>query len=83
MYLRANDDASAAWMYVSLGLRKAQDVGAHRKKVYRDQINTDDELWKRAFWHLVIFDRMGSISLGRPPCLGEQEYVHVVIVAMS
>ncbi|KAF9049793.1 fungal-specific transcription factor domain-containing protein [Panaeolus papilionaceus] len=74
MYLRANDDASAAWMYVSLGLRKAQDVGAHRKKVYRDQINTDDELWKRAFWHLVIFDRMGSISLGRPPCLGEEDF---------
>ncbi|PPQ63989.1 hypothetical protein CVT24_009418 [Panaeolus cyanescens] len=74
LYLRGAGDISSAWIYVSLGLRKAQDVGAHRKKVYRDQINTDDELWKRAFWHLVVFDRMSGIHLGRPPSVGEEDF---------
>jgi hypothetical protein len=64
---------SAGWIFVSLGLRKAQDVGAHRKKLYHSKPSVNDELWKRAFWCLVAYDRMGSAILGRPCALGEEE----------
>jgi len=53
-------------------MRKAMDVGAHRKKVYcsepRSTIN-----WKRAFWHLVVFDQIGGASLGKPCGITEEE----------
>jgi hypothetical protein len=36
-------------------------------------LTVQEELWKRAFWLLVAFDRVGSVSLGRPCCIGEEE----------
>lgn len=66
---------SAAWLTVSLGLRKAQDVGAHRKKIYRGSPNPDDELWKRAFWILVVFDRLCGAHLGRASGIADEEWV--------
>jgi hypothetical protein len=33
----------------------------------------EDELWRRAFWLLVAFDRVGSVALGRPCCINEEE----------
>jgi len=35
---------------VGIGIRLAQDVGAHRRKVHTHKYTTEDELWKRAFW---------------------------------
>jgi hypothetical protein len=34
---------------VGVGVRMAQDVGAHRRKMYTS-MTVGDELWKRAFW---------------------------------
>lgn len=73
MYLRGTVNNPVGWTFVSIGIRKAQDVGAHRKKVYSRTPTVDDELWKRAFWCLVAFDRIGSASLGRPCVIGEEE----------
>lgn len=73
MYLRGSSAFPTAWIVISAGMRKAMDVGAHRKKVYRTEPNIDDELWKRAFWHLVVFDRIGGASLGRPCGVTEEE----------
>lgn len=44
---------------IGLGLRLAQDVGAHRKKMYSSTPCVKDELWKRAFWYVsqAIFGR--------------------------
>lgn len=75
MYLRGTGSFPAAWLVVSVGIRKAQDVGAHRKKVYRGHPTVDEELWKRAFWHLVVFDRVGGSTLGRGCGVVEEEYV--------
>ena len=75
MYLRGTNAFPVAWVFVSVGIRKAQDVGAHRKKVYRADPNVDDELWKRAFWHLVVFDRIGAMILGRACGIAEEEFV--------
>ncbi|KAF8161144.1 fungal-specific transcription factor domain-containing protein [Crassisporium funariophilum] len=75
MYMRGTDVFPSAWQCISVGVRKAQDVGAHRKKVYhRGKPNADDELWKRAFWHLVVFDRIGGASLGRACGIPEEDF---------
>jgi hypothetical protein len=41
----------ASWNILGAGLRLAQDVGAHRRKVYRERPTMHDELWRRAFWY--------------------------------
>jgi len=76
MYIRGTSEYPTAWVLVSVGLRKAIDVGAHRRKAYSSgTANVEDELWKRAFWHLMIFDRLASAALGRQCGVGEEEYV--------
>jgi hypothetical protein len=35
---------------VGVGLRLAQDVGAHRRRSPNARPTVEDELWKRAFW---------------------------------
>lgn len=75
MFLRGTSILTDAWTFVSIGIRKAQDIGAHRKKVYRDTGKPiiEEELWKRAYWHLVTFDRIGSMVLGRPCASMDEE----------
>ncbi|TFK25684.1 hypothetical protein FA15DRAFT_638902 [Coprinopsis marcescibilis] len=74
MFLRGTQHAPIAWLAVSVGLRKAQDVGAHRKSIYSSEPNAEDELWKRAFWHLVAFDRLGGSALGRSVGISEEDF---------
>lgn len=33
-----------------IGVRRAQAVGAHRRKAYGGKLTVEGELWKRAFW---------------------------------
>ncbi|KAH7914147.1 fungal-specific transcription factor domain-containing protein [Hygrophoropsis aurantiaca] len=74
MFLRGTAFHPVGWLFISIGLRKAQDVGAHRKKVYGNKPSVEEELWKRAFWMLVLYDRIGSAALGRPCCAGEEDF---------
>ncbi|KAF9241629.1 fungal-specific transcription factor domain-containing protein [Melanogaster broomeanus] len=74
MFLRGTAFHPVGWLFISIGLRKAQDVGAHRKKIYGDKPSVEEELWKRAFWMLVLYDRIGSAALGRPCCSGEEDF---------
>ncbi|KIM40075.1 hypothetical protein M413DRAFT_73918 [Hebeloma cylindrosporum] len=74
MYLRGSSALPTAWLAISAGMRKAMDVGAHRKRVYGTKPSINDELWKRAFWHLVVFDRLGGASLGRPCGITEEDF---------
>jgi len=39
---------------VGIGIRLAQDVGAHRRKTGRDSLTVEGELWKRAFWYISL-----------------------------
>ena len=75
MYLRYYLPLGTAWAFNSIGLRKALDVGIHRKKLYEENPNSKDELWKRALWTMVGFDREGSVDVGRSCSLREEEYV--------
>jgi len=72
-YLFGSSSPQACWNMVGIGLRFIQDVGAHRKKVYRSDPTVSDELWKRAFWCLVYQDRINSVTLGRSPALNDEE----------
>ncbi|KAJ3575093.1 hypothetical protein NP233_g1332 [Leucocoprinus birnbaumii] len=74
LFLRGTTGVAVAWLFVSIGMRKAQDRGAHRRTVYRDHPNADDELWKRAFWILLVFDHILGASLGRGIATGQEDY---------
>lgn len=78
MYLSGSNAYPATWLLIATALRKTQDVGAHRKRVYRAEANIDDELWKRAFWNLVILDRLGAAVLGRSYGLSDEESVFLL-----
>ncbi|GBE81005.1 hypothetical protein SCP_0307280 [Sparassis crispa] len=71
-YLRGSLAHPESWTHIAIGIRKAQDVGAHRRKVYGRKPTVEDELWKRAYWHLVAMDRIGSMFMGRP-CSSREE----------
>jgi hypothetical protein len=38
----------------AIGIRMLQAVGANRKIVYGQRPNASDELWKRAFWLVLV-----------------------------
>lgn len=71
--MRGTGEYPVSWLLVSIGLRKAQDVGAHRKKVYHARPTVEEELWKRAVWSLVALDRIMSSHIGRSSTIGEEE----------
>ncbi|KAI0080947.1 hypothetical protein K474DRAFT_1768947 [Panus rudis PR-1116 ss-1] len=73
-YLSNSSTPQASWTVVGAGLRMAQDVGAHRKKVYGSVYTVEDELWKRAFWLLLCFDRTLSMVLGRSCAMHDEDY---------
>ncbi|KAI0058759.1 hypothetical protein BV25DRAFT_1788378, partial [Artomyces pyxidatus] len=77
LFLQGCSAPQACWTMVGIGLRLAQEVGAHRKKVYGAKLSVEDELWKRAFWYhrvLVVLDRLMSASLGRPCAIQEEDF---------
>lgn len=56
---------------------KTQDMGLHRRQTYGRTPTVEDELWKRAYWHLVALDRFGSMFLGKSYYAREEECVRV------
>ncbi|KAJ6452658.1 fungal-specific transcription factor domain-containing protein [Mycena sanguinolenta] len=54
----------AMWTLVGIGIRMAQAVGVHRWQLGTHTLEA--ELWRRAFWVLVAYDRTVSMEVGRP-----------------
>ncbi|KAJ6449377.1 fungal-specific transcription factor domain-containing protein [Mycena sanguinolenta] len=54
----------AMWTLVGIGIRMAQEVGVHRRQLGTHTLEA--ELWRRAFWVLVSYDRAVSTGVGRP-----------------
>lgn len=50
IFLHSSSSPQASWTMIGIGIRLAQDVGAHRRKVYNAPVSVESELWKRAFW---------------------------------
>ncbi|KAH7913811.1 fungal-specific transcription factor domain-containing protein [Hygrophoropsis aurantiaca] len=74
IFLQGTSAPQACWTIVGIGIRLAQDVGAHRRQVYSEVPTAEDELWKRAFWILVTLDRLMSSSLGRPCAIQDEDF---------
>ncbi|KAG6836325.1 hypothetical protein H0H93_009118, partial [Arthromyces matolae] len=62
MFLLGTSAKQQCWILVGIGIRMAQEVGAHRKKL-TPELTVEDELWKRGFWCLVAMDRMHFVSV--------------------
>ncbi|KAJ7902045.1 fungal-specific transcription factor domain-containing protein [Mycena olivaceomarginata] len=65
-FYRAPACPDLCWVLTSIGIRLAQDVGAHRRRRYTGDRPAEDQLWTRAFWVLVCIDILLSASFGRP-----------------
>ncbi|KAF9021193.1 hypothetical protein BDZ89DRAFT_1019740 [Hymenopellis radicata] len=72
-FLAGSSAPQASWTMVGVGIRLAQDVGAHRRKRDSASDTVESELWKRAFWILVIMDRASSSALGRPCAILDED----------
>ena len=48
---------------VGIGVRLAQDVGAHRKGAQSRRPTVEDEMWKRAFWCVYSSRNLFSIDV--------------------
>ncbi|EIW57140.1 uncharacterized protein TRAVEDRAFT_125896 [Trametes versicolor FP-101664 SS1] len=73
-FLQGTSAPQACWTIIGIGIRMAQDVGAHRKKVYSTTPTMEEELWRRAFWTLVAMDRHASFALGRPCAIQDEDF---------
>ncbi|KAH7875845.1 fungal-specific transcription factor domain-containing protein [Lentinula edodes] len=73
-FMQSSSTPEICWILVSIGVRFAQDVGAHRKKQHDAKPTVESELWKRAFWMLYVMDIFTSAFLGRPRSIGIEDF---------
>ncbi len=77
LFLYGTTTPEISFLLIGVGVRLAQDVGAHRKRVKTlKEWTTEDELWKRIFWALVITDVIVSAFVGRPRATTSEQCVH-------
>ncbi|SJL03853.1 uncharacterized protein ARMOST_07210 [Armillaria ostoyae] len=62
-----------AWTMAGIGLRVAQDAGAHRMRGHESLNNAEGESWRRVFWCLVYLDRYISSALGRLCAINDED----------
>ncbi|RPD58799.1 hypothetical protein L226DRAFT_471250 [Lentinus tigrinus ALCF2SS1-7] len=72
-YLIGSSAPQANWSLLGSGIRMAVDVGAHRHKMYKTKPTIEDELWRRAFWILVLLEWSNCYGLGRPASLHDED----------
>lgn len=65
-FMMGTCDSKLTWTILGVGLRRAQDVGAHRWQTFGTEKSAERELWVRAWWCLVVLDRAASASMGKP-----------------
>ncbi|KAK7060301.1 Gypsy retrotransposon integrase-like protein 1 [Paramarasmius palmivorus] len=64
MFINGASCPQFTWAWAGIGLRRAQDIGLHRRK--EGPVTAEGELLKRAFFMLVTIDVMTSTFTGRP-----------------
>jgi len=74
LFLQGCSIPQSCWTLVGVGIRLIQDVGMHRKRTYCNMDMADAEQWRRAFWVLVVLDRLMSASFGRPCAIQEEDF---------
>jgi hypothetical protein len=61
LYMSSVSPTKACWSATGIGIRMAQDVGAHRRRMYQEQ-SVSGELWRRAFWCVALV-QWGGVRL--------------------
>lgn len=76
-FLTSTSAPHACWTLIGIAARLVQDIGLHRWKTFSAGVSNplERELWKRAWWNIVIFDRNISSVAGRPCNLTEDHDV--------
>ncbi|KAF5386294.1 hypothetical protein D9757_008601 [Collybiopsis confluens] len=74
LFVQATTTPESCWILVSIGVRFAQDVGAHRKKPENTKVTVRNELWKRVSWMLYVMDMFTSAYLGRPRSIAREDF---------
>ncbi|KAF9256488.1 hypothetical protein L218DRAFT_966338 [Marasmius fiardii PR-910] len=72
-FLQGSSVPHACWTMVGMGIRLAQDIGAHRRSI-RTKPTVEDELTKRAFWTMVLTDYTISAAYGRPCGIHDEQF---------
>ncbi|KAJ7141494.1 fungal-specific transcription factor domain-containing protein [Mycena epipterygia] len=73
IYLQVLVPTATSWNQIGFGLRRAQDVGAHRRRI-EPHPTAESEQWKRAFWVLLCLDWQFSTDSGRPLAMHDQDF---------
>lgn len=74
LFCQTSEISHGVWLQIGLALRLAQDVGAHRRRKDIRVPDTEDELWKRAFWVILSLDRWSGSFSGRPSGLHDEDF---------
>ncbi|KAJ3720335.1 fungal-specific transcription factor domain-containing protein, partial [Lentinula raphanica] len=74
VFLSSTSSPAPIWSLLSIGVRHAQAVGAHRRAFLGPKPSIKQELWQRAYWILVNLDSFTSAFLGRPKATDPAEY---------
>ncbi|KAJ6479238.1 fungal-specific transcription factor domain-containing protein [Mycena vitilis] len=66
--------ARQSWILCNLGIRTAQEIGAHRRSRYSSGSKAEQEMLKRAFWTLLSMDTLINVLFGRPTVSTAEDY---------
>ncbi|KAI0629104.1 fungal-specific transcription factor domain-containing protein [Trametes polyzona] len=72
LFLHGSAQILNSWNVNGLGLRRALELGVHRKH-FHGTSPAELELWRRAFWALMLLDWGIGHALGRPCMIDEEE----------
>ncbi|KAK7457846.1 Gypsy retrotransposon integrase-like protein 1 [Stygiomarasmius scandens] len=71
----AASEIDLSWLIVGIAIRRSQEKGAHRRHAANSEHPTGEgELWKRAFWMLIIIDTHMTSMFGRPRAISIQDF---------
>ncbi|KAJ6514822.1 fungal-specific transcription factor domain-containing protein [Mycena vitilis] len=73
-YLDRTSGPRACWALTGSAIRLALDIGAHKQKIQTGPITPEEELEKRAFCILLLFDVQFSAALGRALAIHEPDF---------
>ncbi|KAJ7693300.1 fungal-specific transcription factor domain-containing protein [Mycena rosella] len=73
MFLMAISPTALCWNQIGFGLRRAQDVGAHRRNA-QPRSKSLNEQWNRVFWVLLCLEWQFGTITGRPLAMHDQDF---------
>ncbi|KAJ7653333.1 fungal-specific transcription factor domain-containing protein [Mycena polygramma] len=73
LYHQVISPTTICWYQIGVGLRRAQDVGAHRRR-NQPRPAAEHEEWKRVFWVLLCLEWVSGTLTGRPLAIHDGDF---------